>query len=65
MCVFTISYKDTFIIKIVSITWYINIQITRNSKTRIHVDIQVRSNVVLDIYMQVAGINRWLNYETV
>jgi len=65
MCVFTISYKDTFIIKIVSITWYINIQITRNSKTRIHVDIQVRSNVVLDIYMQVVGINRWLNYETV
>jgi len=65
MYVFTISYKGTFIIKIVLITWYINIQVTSSSKTRIHVDIQERSNVVLDIYMHVVGINRWLNYETV
>jgi len=33
-----------------SIIWYINIQITSLSKIRSHVDIQVRSNVVLGIY---------------
>jgi len=30
-----------------SIIWYINIQVTSSSKTRGHVDIQVRSNVLL------------------
>ena len=48
-----------------SIIWYINIQITSSSKTRSHVEIQVRNNVILGIYMHVVRINRWLNYETV
>jgi hypothetical protein len=43
------------------------VQVSSNSKTRSHVDIQVRSNVVLDIYiyMHVVRIKRWLNYKTV
>jgi hypothetical protein len=57
------------------IIWYINIQVTSSSQSCGHVDIQVRSNVVLGIYihMQVFRINfyackyvhRQLNYETV
>jgi hypothetical protein len=54
--VFTVSYEGTLIIKIMSITWYINIQVTSSSKTRSHVDIQVRSNVVLG-YMHIVRIN--------
>ena len=48
--------KD-FLYKHMSIIWYINIQVTSSSKTRSHVDIQVRSNVVLGIYMHVVRIN--------
>jgi len=33
-----------------SIIWYINIQVTSFSKTRGHVDFQVRSNFVLGVY---------------
>jgi len=45
--------------------WYLNEQVTSSSKTRSHVDIQVRNNVVLGIYIHVVRINRWLNYDTV
>jgi len=34
-----------------SFIWYINIQVMSSFKTRSHVDIQVQSSVVLDIYM--------------
>ena len=36
--------------------WYSNIQITCSSKTHSHVDIQVRNNVVLGIYMHVHNV---------
>jgi hypothetical protein len=39
MLVFTISCEGTFIIKIMSIIWYINIQVFSSSKTHCHVDI--------------------------
>jgi len=59
--------------------WYLNVPVTSSSKTRSHLDIQVRNNVVLGvyiyiytyiyihiyIYIHVVRINRWLNYETV
>ena len=50
---FTISYDGTFIIKIITIPWYINIQVSSSSKTCGHVDIQVRNNVVLDKYIYI------------
>jgi len=37
----SISYEGTLIIKIMSIMWYINIQVLSSSKTHGHVDIQV------------------------
>jgi hypothetical protein len=37
-----------------------NIRVTSISKTRSHVDIQVRNNVVLGIYMHVVRISRWI-----
>jgi len=39
------------------ILFYINIQVTSSSETVGHVDIQVRNNVVLGIYMHVVRIS--------
>jgi len=49
--VFTISYDGTLIVKLMSFMWYVNIQVTSSFKTHSHLDIQVRNNVVLDIYI--------------
>ena len=35
------------------IIWYINIQVTNSSKTRGHVDSQVRSNAALCVYIYI------------
>jgi hypothetical protein len=48
--------KD-FQYKNMSVIWYNNIQVTRSSKTRSHVNFQVRNNVVLGIQMHVVRIN--------
>jgi hypothetical protein len=44
--------------------WYMNTGVMSSSKTCGHVDIQVRSNVVLGTCMHVVRINRRINYET-
>jgi hypothetical protein len=49
------------VMKAVSITRYINIQITSSSKTRSDVNIQAQSNSVLGINLHVVSIKRWLN----
>ena len=48
---FTISYDDTLIVKIMSFMWYVNIQVTSSFKSHSHMDIQVRNNVILDMYI--------------
>jgi hypothetical protein len=53
--VLTVSYDGAFIIKIITIIWYINIQVSCSSKACGHVDIQARPNVVFDIYFYLAG----------
>jgi hypothetical protein len=60
-----------YLINIVSIIWYIKVEVTSSSKNRSHMDIQVRSNIVLGmcvcvcVCVHVVRINGWLNYETV
>ena len=51
MCL--LSVMNTFIIKFMSFIWYINIQVTSSSKTSGRVDIQLRNNVILEIYIYI------------
>jgi len=46
-------YDGTFITKIITTIWYINIQVFSSSKTCGHMDNQVRSNVLLDRYIYI------------
>jgi hypothetical protein len=53
---FAISCEGTFVIKLCQFIRYISVQLTSGSKIRSHVDIKVKGDVVLDMYMHVVRI---------